>query len=145
MKPDFRFVDVNFPIYTHARMLPGSRISDANVSHSLINKGGLIHAKVVENSVLGIRSVIREGTEVYDSYIMGNDFFETDHKDMTPLGIGKNCVIKKAIIDKNVRMGDNVQIINKDNVDDVETDIYSIRDGIVVVKKDVTIPDNTII
>ncbi len=145
MKPDFRFVDVNFPIYTHARMLPGSRISNAKVSHSLINEGGLVHAKVIENSVLGIRSVIREGTEIYDSYIMGNDFFETEHKNMIPLGIGKNCVIKGAIVDKNVRIGDNVQIINKDNLIDAEEEIYYIRDGIVVVKKDVTIPDGTII
>jgi len=145
MKPDFRFVDVNFPIYTHARMLPGSRISNAKVNHSLINEGGLINAKVVKNSVLGIRSVIREGTKVYDSYIMGNDFFETDHKNMIPLGIGKNCVIKRAIVDKNVRIGDNVQIINKNNVSNTDEETYCIRDGIVVVKKDVNIPDNTII
>ena len=145
MKPDFRFVDVNFPIYTHARMLPGSRISNAKVNHSLINEGGLINAKVVKNSVLGIRSVIREGTKVYDSYIMGNDFFETDHKNMIPLGIGKNCVIKRAIVDKNVRIGDNVQIINKNNVSNADEETYCIRDGIVVVKKDVNIPDNTII
>ncbi|RKY56649.1 MAG: glucose-1-phosphate adenylyltransferase [Candidatus Neomarinimicrobiota bacterium] len=145
MKPDFRFVDVNFPIYTHARMLPGSRISNAKVNHSLINEGGLINAKVVKNSVLGIRSVIREGTEVYDSYIMGNDFFETDHKNMIPLGIGKNCVIRRAIVDKNVRIGDNVQIINKNNVSNADEETYCIRDGIVVVKKDVNIPDNTII
>ena len=145
MKPDFRFVDVNFPIYTHARMLPGSRISDAKVNHSLINEGGLVNAKIIENSVLGIRSVIRKGTEVYDSYIMGNDFFETDHKNMIPLGIGKNCVIKGAIVDKNVRIGDNVQIINKDNIIDAEEETYFIRDGIVVVKKDVSIPDGTII
>ena len=145
MNPAFRFVDVNFPIYTHARMLPGSRISDAKVNHSLINEGGLINAKVIENSVLGIRSVIRKGTEVYDSYIMGNDYFETDHKNMIPLGIGKNCVIKGAIVDKNVRIGDNVQIINKDNILNTEEETYFIRDGIVVVKKDVCIQDNTII
>ena len=126
-------------------MLPGSRISNAKVNHSLINEGGLINAKVVKNSVLGIRSVIREGTEVYDSYIMGNDFFETDHKNMIPLGIGKNCVIKRAIVDKNVRIGDNVQIINKNNVSNTDEETYCIRDGIVVVKKDVNIPDNTII
>ncbi len=145
MSPVFRFVDVNFPIYTHARMLPGSRISDAKVNHSLINEGGLINASIIENSVIGIRSVIRKGTEVYDSYIMGNDFFETDHKNMIPLGIGNNCVIKGAIVDKNVRIGNNVQIINKDNVTETEEETYCIRDGIVVIKKDVSIPDGTII
>ncbi|MCK5817041.1 MAG: glucose-1-phosphate adenylyltransferase [Candidatus Marinimicrobia bacterium] len=145
MNPDFRFVDVNFPIYTHARMLPGSRMSDAKVKHSLINEGALIHAKVIENSILGIRSVVREETEIYDSYIMGNDIFETDHKGKVPLGIGKNCLIKGAIVDKNVRIGDNVQIINKDNIQDIEEETYFIRDGIVVVKKDMTIPDNTVI
>ena len=145
MNPDFRFVDVNFPIYTHARMLPGSRISDAVIKQSLINDGALIHAKKIENSVLGIRSVVREESEIYDSYIMGNDFFETDHKNMIPLGIGKNCIIKNAIVDKNARIGDNVQIINKNNLQEFESDDYFIRDGIVVVKKDVTIPDGTVI
>ena len=145
MNPEFRFVDVNFPIYTHARMLPGSRISDAHIKHSLVNDGALVHADRVENSILGIRSVVREHSEIYNSYIMGNDFFETDHKDNIPLGIGKHCLIKNAIVDKNVRIGDNVQIINKDNIENFETDTYCIRDGIVVVKKDVSIPDNTVI
>ena len=145
MSPEFRFIDVDFPIYTHARMLPGSRISDAKIKHSLINDGALIHANAIENSVLGIRSVVREGSEIYDSYIMGNDFFETDHKDLIPLGIGKNCVIKGAIVDKNVRIGDNVQIINKNNIDHVEKETYCILDGIVVIKKDVTIPSGTVI
>ena len=145
MSPDFRFVDENFPIYTHARMLPGSRISDADIKHSLINDGALVHAEVIENSILGIRSVVREGSKIYNSYIMGNDYFETDHKEMIPLGIGKNCLIKNAIIDKNVRMGDNVKIINKDNIQDHVGEVYYIRDGIIVVKKDMVIPDNTVI
>ena len=76
---------------------------------------------------------------------MGNDFFETGHKGKIPLGIGKNCLIKHAIIDKNVRIGNNVKIINKDQIDDIETETYYIRDGIVVVKKDVTIPEGTVI
>ena len=145
MSPKFRFIDVDFPIYTHARMLPGSRISNAMIKHSLINDGGLVHANTIENSVLGIRSVVREGSEIYDSYIMGNDFFETDHKDLIPLGIGKNCVIKGAIVDKNVRIGDNVKIINKDKIDNIEKETYCIRDGIVVIKKDVTIAPGTVI
>lgn len=145
MSPEFRFVDANFPIYTHARMLPGSRISNADIKHSLINEGALIHAQRIENSVVGIRSVIREKSEVINSYIMGNDFFETEHGNKVPLGIGKNCLIKNAIVDKNVRIGNNVQIINKDNIQDLETKNYCIRDGIVVVKKDITIPDNTVI
>ena len=145
MSPKFRFIDVDFPIYTHARMLPGSRISNAMIKHSLINDGGLVHANTIENSVLGIRSVVREGSEIYDSYIMGNDFFETDHKDMIPLGIGKNCVIKGAIVDKNVRIGDNVKIINKDKIENIEKETYCIRDGIVVIKKDVTIAPGTVI
>ncbi len=145
MKPDFRFVDVNFPIYTHARMLPGSRISEAKIKRSLINDGALVHADKIKNSVLGIRSVVREGCEICDSYLMGNDFFETDSKGKIPLGIGRNCVIKNAIVDKNVRMGNNVQIINKDNIQDFVGEDYYIREGIIVIKKDVTIPDGTVI
>ncbi|MFA6618430.1 MAG: glucose-1-phosphate adenylyltransferase [Candidatus Neomarinimicrobiota bacterium] len=143
--PDFRFVDVNFPIYTHARMLPGSRITNANIDDSLLNEGALVRAKKIKNSILGIRSVVRAGSEIINSYVMGNDFFETDHKNEIPLGIGKNCVIKNAIVDKNVRIGNNVQIINKDGLDEYESEKYCIRDGIVVVKKNATIPDGTII
>ena len=145
MKPDFPFVDIQFPIYTHARMLPGSRVSNANISHSLINEGSLIHADTIRNSIIGIRSVVRAGSEIHDSYIMGNDFFETDHKGKVPLGIGKNCVIKRAIIDKNARIGNNVKIINKNKLDEFETETYCIHEGIVVVKKDVMIPDGTVI
>lgn len=143
--PDFRFVDVNFPIYTHARMLPGSRITNANIDNSLINDGALVRAKKIKNSILGIRSVVRTGSEIINSYVMGNDFFETDHKNEIPLGIGKNCIIKNAIVDKNVRIGNNVQIINKDGLQECESDKYCIHDGIVVVKKNVTISDGTII
>ncbi len=143
MKPKFRFVDENFPMFTHARMLPGSRVHNAHVRDSLINDGALVKAKYLTNSILGIRSVVQEGAEIYDSYIMGNDYFETENPGSIRLGIGKNTVIRKAIVDKNARIGKNVKIINKDKVSERETDSYCIRDGIVVVKKDVTIPDGT--
>ncbi|MBN2781181.1 MAG: glucose-1-phosphate adenylyltransferase [Candidatus Marinimicrobia bacterium] len=145
INPDFRFVDEHFPIYTHARMLPGSRICSAAIEQSLINEGALIQGKTIRNSILGIRSVVREGSEIYDSYIMGNDYFETDRRSSVPLGIGKNCVIRGAIVDKNARIGDHVRIVNQDKLDNFETDTYCIRDGIVVVKKDAVIPEGTVI
>ncbi|MFO7841275.1 MAG: glucose-1-phosphate adenylyltransferase [Fidelibacterota bacterium] len=145
MKPEFRFVDINFPIFTHARMLPGSRVYDAGIQNSLINDGALVKAKYVKNSILGIRSVLKEGVEIYDSYIMGNDYFETESTENIELGIGENSIIKKAIIDKNARIGKNVKIINKDNAEDLEADTYCIRDGIVVVKKGAVIPDGSVI
>ncbi|MDD3095885.1 MAG: glucose-1-phosphate adenylyltransferase [Candidatus Neomarinimicrobiota bacterium] len=144
--PEFRFVDEHFPIFTHARMLPGSRIIDAHIENSLINDGALVQAGIIRNSILGIRSVVREGTEIHDSYIMGNDYFETEHQeDRIPLGIGKHCLIRCAIVDKNARIGNNVKIVNKDNLLELESENYCIRDGIVVVKKDVSIPDGTVI
>lgn len=145
MHPEFRFVDENFPIFTHARMLPGSRVSNTHLKHSFINDGAQIHAKTIENSILGVRSVVRENTEIYDSYIMGNDFFEVEYNNKISLGIGKNCLIRKAIVDKNARIGDNVKIINKDKLEEEESDVHCIRDGIVVIKKGAVIPDNTVI
>ncbi len=145
MKPAFKFNDHSFPIYTHARMLQGSRIGNVEMYHTIVNDGCFIGAKSIKNSIVGIRSVIWDDTEIENTIIMGNDYYSDKKCDGVYLGIGRNCKIKNAIIDKNVYIGDNVQIINKDNKDYEETENYWIRDGIVVVKKEAVIPNNSVI
>ncbi|MEO0949304.1 MAG: glucose-1-phosphate adenylyltransferase, partial [Cyanobacteria bacterium J06641_5] len=64
-----------------------------------------------------------------------------------PLGIGANTTIRRAIVDKNARIGQNVLIVNKDRVEESnrEDEGFYIRNGIVVVLKNATIPDGTVI
>ncbi len=143
--PPFSFRDPLMPIYTHARMLPGSNIGDSCIVSSTVGEGSMIRATSIRKSVIGIRSIIDYGTTIESSYIMGNDYFEEDPESDIPQGIGRNCVIKNAIIDKNVHIGNDVQILNKNAIDYKEENQYWIRDGIVVVKKGAILPNGTII
>ncbi|KVI10577.1 ADP-glucose pyrophosphorylase, conserved site-containing protein [Cynara cardunculus var. scolymus] len=125
--PDFSFYDRSSPIYTQPRYLPPSKMLDADVTDSVIGEGCMIKNCKIHHSVVGLRSCIAEGS--------------------VPIGIGKNTHIKRAIIDKNARIGNDVKIINSDNVQEAarETDGYFIKSGIVTVIKDVLIPSGTII
>jgi glucose-1-phosphate adenylyltransferase len=145
LNPPFTFLDSKMPIFTHARMLPGTRIYSTSVHKSLINEGCRIEANEIRKSVIGIRSIIGRGTSIINSYIMGNDFYDSVNQYDIPLGIGQNCVIRNAIVDKNVHIGDNVQILNVKKLDEEENDLYWIRDGIVVIRKNAMIPSNTTI
>lgn len=145
LHPPFTFMDPTMPIFTHARMLPGTRIGSTAMYKTLISEGCRVEAEKITKSVIGIRSIIGTKTEISMSYLMGNDFYNTERKTPIPLGIGKNCIIENAIIDKNVCIGDNVKIINKNNEIDAEYDNYWIRDGIVVIKKNSSIESDTVI
>ncbi|NWF60044.1 MAG: glucose-1-phosphate adenylyltransferase [Fischerella sp.] len=153
-RPPFSFYDENAPIYTRARYLPPSKLLDCHVRQSIIGEGCILKNCRVENSVLGIRSRIESGCIIQDSLIMGADYYQafaerqSDCNPSTiPLGIGANTVIRRAIIDKNTHIGCDVQIINKDNVQEAERESqgFYIRSGIVVVLKNAVIPDGTII
>jgi len=141
--PDFNFFDTATPIYTHARFLPASKINGATIRQSIISDGCIIDDAHIERSVIGIRSYIKSGTTVRNSIIMGADFYDVDHANRTDaphLGIGKNCVIDHAIIDKNARVGDGAVITPDGKPENFDGDNYYIRDGIVVVPKGATIP-----
>jgi len=154
-EPDFALYDRSAPIYTQPRYLPPSKVQGSDISKSVIGEGCIIKESArVHHSVVGLRSWIAEGALVEDTLLMGADYYETDEqreellaKGQIPMGIGKGTVIRKAIIDKNARIGENVQIINKNNVQEQEreTDGYFIRSGIVTVFKDATIPAGTVI
>ncbi|KAF8105663.1 hypothetical protein N665_0157s0228 [Sinapis alba] len=152
--PDFSFYDRSAPIYTQPRYLPPSKMLDADVTDSVIGEGCVIKNCKIHHSVVGLRSCISEGAIIEDSLLMGADYYETASeksllaaKGSVPIGIGKNSHIKRAIIDKNARIGDNVKIINSENVQEAarESEGYFIKSGIVTVIKDALIPTGTLI
>ncbi|CAI9757172.1 unnamed protein product [Fraxinus pennsylvanica] len=152
--PDFSFYDRSAPIYTQPRYLPPSKMLDADVTDSVIGEGCVIKNCKIHHSVVGLRSCISEGAIIEDSLLMGADYYETDAdrtflaaKGGIPIGIGKSTHIKRAIIDKNARIGDNVKILNGDNVQEAarETEGYFIKSGIVTVIKDAFIPSGSVI
>jgi glucose-1-phosphate adenylyltransferase len=145
-KPPFTFYDEKYPIYTRARSLPGSRLDNCTIEHTLMADGCFIEKSTIKNAVIGIRTIISKNTEIENSVIMGDDFYEPGTAENLPhLGIGKNCVIHNAIIDKNARIGNNVKIINSKKKIDFDGDRYYIRDGIVVIPKNTIIEDFTVI
>ncbi len=150
--PRFDFYDENFPIYTHPRYLPPSKIYNCQIHQSNVAEGSILLGSIIENSIIGIRSFVEEGTFIQRAIIMGNDRYETiqtrkenAEKGEPNLGIGNNCVIRNAIIDINARIGNNVHLINKDNKESEDGDFYSIRDGIIIIPKNAVVPSNTVI
>jgi glucose-1-phosphate adenylyltransferase len=146
--PPFNFFDAQAPVYTHARFLPASKVNGATVKRAIISDGCIISDAHIERAVVGVRSVINAGTTIRNSIVMGADFYgdspmaQKRHAS-TPLGIGRNCVIENAIIDKNARIGDGVVVTPEGKPDTYDGEKYYIRDGIVVVPKDVEIPTGT--
>jgi len=148
--PEFSFYGDENQIFTHARFLPASKLHDVKVEDSLLAEGCILAGSDIKKSVVGIRSIVRDGTTIRYSILMGADYYETDEEmkilsDKKKLGIGKNCVIRKAIIDKNARIGDNVVLVGGDKPDFESEAGWMLRDGILVVTKNTTIPDGTVI
>jgi glucose-1-phosphate adenylyltransferase len=140
--PKFNLFDNSNTIYTRARMLPPAKISGTTLEKTLIAEGSIINASRLEQCVAGIRSRIGLGTTVVNSYIMGNDYYETldemqEHakKGMPLIGIGERCYIKNAIIDKNCRIGNDVRINGGSHLESIDHQLYTVKDGIVVIKK----------
>jgi glucose-1-phosphate adenylyltransferase len=141
--PEYSFFDAEAPIYTHPRFLPGSKVNGAALRQSIISDGCIISDAHLERSVIGIRSIIQSGATIRNSIIMGADYFELDQNkeaNVPPIGIGRNCVIDRAIIDKNARIGEGVVITPEGKPANFNGDNYFIRDGIVVVPKNAAIP-----
>jgi glucose-1-phosphate adenylyltransferase len=146
--PAFNLFDNNRAIYTRPRMLPPAKISGTRVDRGIIAEGSIINASHIENSIIGIRSRIGHNTALINTYLMGNDYFETledialDLKHGLPLlGIGDRCHIQNAIVDKDCRIGDDVRISGGTHLEDGDHALYTIKDGIVVIKKGVVVPN----
>jgi glucose-1-phosphate adenylyltransferase len=143
----YNFFDHLNPIYTHARFLPASKINGAQVNKAIIADGCIITNANIERAVIGIRSVIENGSTIRNSVLMGADFYQEDDPpsapNRPPLGIGRHCVIEGAIIDKNARIGDGVVITPEGKSADMDGDNYYVRDGVIVVPKGAVIPAGT--
>ena len=147
--PKFNLYDEN-RVYTRARILPTSKISGTLLNKAVIADGCIINADKIEKSVIGIRSRIGKETTVTNTYMMGNDSYESleqmkNKKIENLLGIGDRCQINNCIVDKNCRIGDDVIIKGGTGLKDKETDTYLIKDDVVVIKKGAIIPKGTVI
>jgi glucose-1-phosphate adenylyltransferase len=155
-RPPFSFYDEDAPIYTRQRYLPPSKLLDCHVRESIISEGCILKNCSITHSVLGVRSRVESGCTIEDTLIMGADNYQPFAERQSsqdcggnevPLGIGSDTIIRRAIIDKNARIGCNVQIINKDRVEEAERESegFYIRSGIVVILKHSVIADGTVI
>jgi glucose-1-phosphate adenylyltransferase len=150
--PDFNLFDNNNAIYTRARMLPPAKISGTTLEKTIIAEGCIINASRVENSVIGIRTRIGTGTTIVSSYLMGIDFYETIEEieqarshGLPTVGIGNRCYIRNAIVDKNCRVGDDVRINGGPHLENTDHSLYTVKDGIVVLKKGAVLPNGFVI
>ncbi|HOX85370.1 MAG TPA: glucose-1-phosphate adenylyltransferase [bacterium] len=150
--PAFSFYDTHAPIITHQRFLPPSKILQADVQQAMICEGCIIREAVIRRSIIGVRSIIRSHSQIENSLVMGADYYQSreakeadKQKGLPSVGIGHDTVIRKAIIDKNARIGSGVRIFNEAEIEEAdypERGIW-IRNGIVIVTKNAVIPDGT--
>jgi len=147
--PKFNLFDNSSKIYTRARVLPPSKITGAStIDKSVVAEGCIINGATIEHSVVGIRSRIGYGSTIIDSYLMGNDYYQNIDEIRTNnangiinIGIGERCFISNTIVDKNCRIGNDVRLNGEKHLEDTNTNLYTIKDGIIVVKKGAILPD----
>lgn len=151
-RPAFDFYQPDAPVYTHARFLAGARMESCRIENGIVAEGSYICDAQIQRSVIGIRSILGPGVKVFNSIVMGADYYETpidiernNVRSIPNVGIGANSSINRAIIDKNARIGERVIISNDENITEAEGENYYIRDGIVVVPKDAVIKAGTVI
>jgi glucose-1-phosphate adenylyltransferase len=150
--PPFNLFDSNNTVYTRARMLPPAKISGTLIDKAIIAEGSILHAKSISKSVIGIRSRIGADTVINKVYVMGSDYYETidqisekHKKGIPPIGIGERCVIEDAIVDKNCSIGNDVVIRGGAHLENIDHPLYTIKDNIVVIKKNAIIPNGFVI
>jgi glucose-1-phosphate adenylyltransferase len=150
--PRFNFFDMNAPIFSRPRFLPGSKINGAQIDHALVADGCIINYARISNSIVGLRTVVGAGTELNRVIGLGSDYYESEesvtkheHEGKPRIGIGANCKIENTIIDKNARIGNNVVISPAGKPDKLDHELYYIRDGIVIIPKGALIPHGTVI
>ena len=146
--PPFNLFDNDKMVYSRARMLPPAKISGTQINQTIIAEGSIINAESIDNSVVGIRSRIGKGSKIVSCYIMGNDFYETlaeiahnDERNIPKIGIGDHCQLTNVIVDKDCRIGNHVTIHGGQHLENMDHSLFSVKDGIVVVKKGAIIND----
>ncbi len=150
--PRFNFFDMEHPIFTRPRFLPGSKINGGHIDHAVISDGCIITRARVRQSTVGIRSIVNDDADLFRVVLMGNDYYESAASiqdnlaaGRPPVGIGRGTRIENAIIDKNARIGSRCVLTPIGKPDNVDHELYFIRDGVLVVPKNGVIPDNTVI
>jgi glucose-1-phosphate adenylyltransferase len=150
--PRFNFFDMSAPIFSRPRYLPGSKINGAQIDHAVISDGCIINHANINRSIVGLRTIVGSGTTLNRVIVIGSDYYESKESveknelDGKPrIGIGENCKIENAIIDKNARIGNNVTISPVGKAENLDHEKYFIRDGIVIIPKDAVIPHGTVI
>ena len=150
--PRFNFFDMNAPIFSRPRYLPSSKINGAIIDHALLADGCIINRARLTNSIVGLRTIVGDGSELNRVITLGSDYYEPqesvdkyEHEGKPRIGIGAHCKIENAIIDKNARIGNNVVISPAGKPDKLDHELYYIRDGIVIIPKKTIIPHGTVI
>lgn len=144
--PVFSFSEPGRPIFTRPRFLPNIHAKDANLENCRIAEGSNLIGCTLRRSIIGLRSRIGKDAVLEDTILMGSDYYESEGpKSDVPLGVGERSVIKRAIIDKNARIGRGVKIMNIANVREADHENYYIRDGLVIIPKNAVIPDGSVI
>lgn len=150
--PRFNFFDMNAPVFSRPRFLPGSKVNGAQIDHAVVSDGCIINRSRITNTIVGLRTIVGDGTELNRVVSLGNDFYESaesvarhEKAGQPRIGIGAHCKIDNAIIDKNARIGNNVTITPAGKPDTVDHELYYIRDGVVIIPKNAIIPHGTVI
>ena len=143
--PPLNLYSADRPIYTHPRFLPGAKVNRCRVEQSILTEGSIISDSTVTRSIIGIRAIVREGASVEGTIVMGATRFEPAPGSRVPLGIGRGCSVRNAIIDLDARIGDGARLLNEGNVQEADGDNWCIRGGIIVVPRSATIPPGTVI
>ncbi len=150
----FTLYEPGLPIYTRTRNLPPSRIIESEIKDSILVEGSNINGSSISNSIIGVRSIVKDGSRLEEVVMMGADNYEGEEflyteseysEDIPPLGIGKDCELERVILDKNVRIGNNVKITRKSADENRQEDLYWVVDGVTVVRRGAIIPDGTVI
>jgi len=142
----FDLFNERWPLFTRARFLPPSKIVDSTLTKTLISDGCQITKATIENSIIGLRSLIMDNTKIRDSVIIGNDYYqiESEEKMVKPF-IGKGVIIERAIVDKNVTIGDFCHITDKSRAANMDGEMYYVRDGITVIRRGAVLPPHSIL
>ncbi len=150
--PPLDLFDENWPIFTRSRSLPPAKYQNSQIIQSLICDGSIVDSATIKDSIIGLRSRVGRASVIEDSIVIGADYYEplenirqNEARKRPSIGIGDHCIIKKAILDKNARIGDQVKIVNEKGLKDFTADNYMIKDGITIVYKNATIPSGSVI
>jgi glucose-1-phosphate adenylyltransferase len=143
--PPLNLSDPELRIFTHPRFLPGTKVNECYVRYSVLSEGSILSASRISDSIIGVRSVVRPGSVIERTVMMGADNWEPDGTDPILRGVGHDCHIRNAIIDFNARIGDGCRLLNDEGVQNADNENWTIRDGIIVVPKNAVIPPGTVV